>query len=91
MKTHHLDLILLLETVKRNSFKQLLVLQLSLYLDFGGDEESRDADELQPLLFRVVLGEHESVKEVLRQVERLSVKQISLTYLKGGKIVSHYM
>lgn len=89
---HHLNLILLCETVKQHkSFKKLLVLQLGLYLDFGGDEDSRDADELQPLLFRVVLGEHESVKEVLCQVERLSVKQISLTYLKGGKIVSHYV
>lgn len=69
----------------------LLILQLGLYLDFGGDEERRDADKLQAFLFHVVLSEHESVEEVLCQVKRLSVKQISLTYLKRSKIVSRYM
>lgn len=44
-------------------------------------EKTSYPNELQRALFNVGLGQHEPVKVVLRQVERLPVKSIGLTHL----------
>lgn len=51
-------------------------------LDLWGDEQRRDADELQIVFVHVLLRQHEAVKEILSQIRRLSVETVHLTHLK---------
>lgn len=52
------------------------------HLDLGGDEERRDADELQVVLVDVLLSQHEAVEEVLGQVGGLPVEAVHLAHLQ---------
>lgn len=51
------------------------------HLYLGGNEERRDADELQVVFVDILLSEHEAVKVVLGKVRRLSVEAVHLTHL----------
>lgn len=51
------------------------------HLYLGGNEERRDADELQVVFVDILLSEHEAVKVVLGKVRCLSVKAVHLTHL----------
>lgn len=52
------------------------------HLDFGGDEETGDAYELQRGFEDVSLCGHEAIKVVLSKVVCLPVKFVHLTHLK---------
>lgn len=56
------------------------------HLDLGGDEERRDAEQLQKLLTDVFLRQHEAVKEVLSQVRRLPVEAVHLAHLHTNTV-----
>lgn len=51
------------------------------YLHLWCYEKTGDPNKLQHALFYVVLGQHEPVKVILCQVERLPVKSVRLTHL----------
>lgn len=52
------------------------------YLNFGSDEEARDANELQRWLEDVSLCGHEAIEVVLGQVVRLPVQFVNFTHLR---------
>lgn len=60
-------------------------IERSRYLHLWCDKKTSYPNELQHPLFNVVLGHHEAVKIVLRQVERLPVKSVGLTHLVKPK------
>lgn len=55
------------------------------HLYLGGDEECRDADELQAVFADVLLSQHEAVEVVLSEIGRLSVEAVHFTHLHGDK------
>lgn len=55
------------------------------HLHLGGDEERRDAQQLQMLLTDVLLRQHEAVEEILRQVRRLPVETVHLAHLRTNR------
>lgn len=52
------------------------------YFNFGGDEEARDADELQRWLEDISLRGHEAIEVVLGQVVRLPMQFVHLAHLR---------
>lgn len=60
------------------------------HLDLGGDEERRDAEQLQELLADVFLRQHEAVKEVLSQVRRLPVEAVHLAHLHTNTVCTRH-
>lgn len=87
MWTIKLRLILLMIESLYKFWEQIRILRgkrsktLRTHLDLGGDEECRDAEELQALLADVILRKHETVKEILCQVRRLPVEAVHLAHL----------
>lgn len=51
------------------------------HLHFGCYKQTSDPDELQHALSYVALGQHEAVKVVLCQVERLPVESVGVAHL----------
>ena len=51
------------------------------HLYLGGDEERRDAEQLQVLFADVLLGQHEAVEVVLSEVGRLPVEAVHFAHL----------
>ena len=56
----------------------------------GGDEERRDAEQLQVLFADVLLGQHEAVEVVLSEVRRLPVEAVHFTHLHADTAVKQF-